>query len=127
MHRAPFLASKELGPFYEEYSNQIVQTIVQQLPVLYNTLEECGLFQGKAEGQIGVNRRLNKGGKVYFAPNESGYYDTHTPFVVVHLKRQMPGFLWLIMDAIQQVLALKTICQRISRVHETCPEKLRSY
>lgn len=80
-------ASKELGPFYEEYSNQIVQTIVQQLPVLYNTLEECGLFQGKAEAQIGVNRRLNKGGKVYFAPNESGYYDTHTPFVVVHLKK----------------------------------------
>ena len=80
-------ASKELGQFYEEYSSQIVQVIGQQLSILYNKLEECSLFWGKTEAQVGINRRLKKDGKVYFAPNESGYYDKHTPFLVIHLKK----------------------------------------
>lgn len=89
-HYAPGTIShsaKELGPFYGDYANQIVQAIGQHLPLLYNRLEESNLFWGKTEAQVGVNRRLKKNGKVDFAPNESGYYDKHTPFIVVHLKK----------------------------------------
>jgi len=88
-HYAPGTISntaRELGPFYEDYSNQIAQNIGQHLPLLYDRLEECDLFWGKTEAQVGVNRRLKKDGKVDFAPNKNGYYDKHTPFLVVHFK-----------------------------------------
>ena len=78
-------ASKLIGPFYEGYAKQIVQTIAQQLPILYNRLEECELSWGKAEAQIGVSRRLKKDGKVVFAPNPEGYYDKDTPFILLHM------------------------------------------
>lgn len=80
-------ASKLIGPFYEGYAKQIVQTIAQQLPILYNKLEECKLSCGKAEAQIGVSRRLKKNGKVVFAPNPEGYYDKETPFILLHMSK----------------------------------------
>ena len=78
-------ASKSIGPFYSEYAKQIVQAIAQQLPILYDKLEECELSWGKAEAQIGVSRRLKKDGKVVFAPNPEGYYERSTPFLMLHL------------------------------------------
>lgn len=87
-HYAPGTIShvaKELGPFYEEYSNQIAQTIGQHLELLYNKLEECEILWGKVEAQIGVSRRLKKDGKVVFAPNPEGYYDKDTPFIHLHM------------------------------------------
>lgn len=87
-HYAPGTIShvaKELGPFYEEYSNQIAQTIGQHLELLYNKLEECEILWGKVEAQIGVSRRLKKDGKVAFAPNPEGYYDKDTPFIHLHM------------------------------------------
>jgi glycosyltransferase involved in cell wall biosynthesis len=78
-------ASKSIGPFYSEYSIQIVQAIGQQLPMLYDKLEECEFFWGKVEAQIGVSRRLKKEGKVIFAPNPEGDYDKDTPFLLLHM------------------------------------------
>ena len=78
-------ASKSIGPFYSEYAKQIVQTIGQQLPILYNGLEECELSWGKVKAQIGVSRRLKKDGKVVFAPNPEGYYDKDTPFLLLYM------------------------------------------
>ena len=77
--------SKLIGPFYSEYAKQIVQTIGQQLPILYDKLEECELSWGKAEAQIGVSRRLKKNGNTIFAPNSEGYYDRDTPFILLRL------------------------------------------
>ena len=77
--------SKSIGPFYGEYSKQIVQAIGQQLAILYNRLEECEIFWGKVDAQIGVSRRLKKDGKVVFAPNPEGYYDKNTPFILLHM------------------------------------------
>lgn len=77
--------SSSIGPYYHEYSEQIAQTIIQQLPILYKRLEECQIFWGKTEAQIGVNRRLREDGKIIFAPNPKGYYDRNTPFLVFHL------------------------------------------
>ena len=77
--------SKSIGPFYSEYAKQIVQAIGQQLPILYDKLEECKLSWGKVEAQIGVSRRLKKDGKVIFAPNPEGYYDKDTPFLLLHM------------------------------------------
>lgn len=78
-------ASKSIGPFYEGYAKQIVQAIAQQLPILYDKLEECELSWGKAKAQIGVSRRLIKDGKVVFAPNPEGYYDRDTPILLFHM------------------------------------------
>jgi len=78
-------ASKSIGPFYSEYAKHIIQTIGQQLPILYDRLEECKLSWGKVEAQIGVSRRLKKDGKVIFAPNSEGYYDKDTPFILFHM------------------------------------------
>lgn len=79
-------AASGLGPFHKVYAKHIVQTIGQHLPILFNRLEQCDLSMGKTEVQIGVNRRLKKDGKIHLAPNENGYYDKHTPFLVVHFK-----------------------------------------
>lgn len=87
-HYAPGTIShiaKELGPFYEEYANQIVQTIGQHLQLLYNKLEECEILWGKVEAQIGASRRLKKDGKVIFALNQDGYYDKNTPFILLNM------------------------------------------
>ncbi|NVM21089.1 MAG: glycosyltransferase [Desulfobacterales bacterium] len=78
-------ASKLIGPFYEDYTKQIVQAIANQLPMLYDRLEECEIDWGKADAQIGVSRRLKKDGKVVFAPNPEGYYDRNTPFILFHM------------------------------------------
>ena len=77
--------SQSIGPFYSEYAKQIIQAIGQQLPILYDKLEECNLYWGKAEAQIGVSRRMKKDGKVVFAPNPEGYYDKDTPVLLLHM------------------------------------------
>jgi len=79
-------AAKSLGPFYNQYAEHICKSITEQLPCLYERLEACDLFSGKTDVQIGVNRRLEKDGEIIFAPNNAGYYETHTPFLLVHLK-----------------------------------------
>ena len=79
-------AAKSLGPFYNQYAEHICKSITEQLPCLYERLEACDLFSGKTDVQIGVNRRLEKDGEIVFAPNNAGYYETHTPFLLVHLK-----------------------------------------
>jgi hypothetical protein len=88
-------ASKSIGPFYSEYARQIVQAIGQQLPILYNRLEECELSWGKVEAQIGVSRRLKKDGKVIFAPNPEGYYDKDSPFILLHMLKTDKKVLWV--------------------------------
>ena len=75
--------SEAVGPFYQNYANQIVPIIDQQLPVLYKNLENCILFHGGAEAQIGVNRRLSENGNIHFAPNPEGFYDTFSPFLLI--------------------------------------------
>ena len=75
--------SETVGPFCQNYANQIVPIIDQQLPVLYKNLENCVLFHGGAEAQIGMNRRLSENGNVHFAPNPEGFYDTFSPFLLI--------------------------------------------
>jgi hypothetical protein len=41
---------------------------------------------GATKSQLGVNRRLpDKQGRILFAPNPKGFYDTHTPVLDIHL------------------------------------------
>ena len=88
-HYAPGTVShtvKYLGPYYEAYARAVLDHISRNLSKLYYGLEECNISWGKVEAQVGVNRRLKKNGAVQFAPNPDGYYETHTPFILLDLR-----------------------------------------
>jgi hypothetical protein len=72
-----------MGPYYNEYARQITQVIKQKLPQLYHGLQDCTISCGRVKVQIGVNRRLEMDGTIYFAPNVAGFYDHHTPFLLI--------------------------------------------
>lgn len=80
--------SNSMGPFYSGYAKQIVDAIAQQLPSLNQNLEVCEILSGNLNAQIGVNRRLKQNGNIIFAPNPDGYYEDHTPFLLIHLLEQ---------------------------------------
>jgi glycosyltransferase involved in cell wall biosynthesis len=88
-HYAPGTISHvadELGPYYEDYAHQISKTITGHLTALVEGLEKCDLWLGRSDAKIGVNRRRCQDGKVRFGPNEQGYYETITPFLVCRFK-----------------------------------------
>ena len=90
-HNAPGTLSHvgdDLGPFYSEYAENIGRLIIHEIPKLYETLEVCQISWGKVDAQVGISRRLEKDGKILFAPNASGYYFQHTPILFIHLKEQ---------------------------------------
>ncbi len=80
-------AGNSLGPFNAEYTKQVALAITEQLPLLYENLDECEISWGKTEAQIGVSRRRDQDGKIAFAPNAEGFYDRHTPFLLFHMKK----------------------------------------
>jgi neutral ceramidase len=97
-HYAPGTLSNmpdEMGPFYEKYSSQILQSIVSNLKRLYDCLEPCEISSGSSVAQIGVNRRLLKEGKINFAPNPEGAYVRDTPIVRIKLKNCRKTILWV--------------------------------
>ena len=97
-HYAPGTVSNmpdAMGPFYENYSGQILKLIVTNLRKLYDSLEPCKLSCGKAETQIGVNRRYMKGDDVYFAPNPEGAYIKDTPLLKIVLKSSGREIIWV--------------------------------
>ncbi|MBW2621551.1 MAG: sulfotransferase [Deltaproteobacteria bacterium] len=88
-HYAPGTIShavKYLGPFYEAYARVVADQITQNLHNLYYSLEECHISRGHIEARVGISRRLPKQGQMLFAPNPDGYYEKHTPFMLVNLR-----------------------------------------
>ncbi len=74
-----------LGAYVPGYARAIAQGVVQVMPTLYDALAEAHLSVGAVEARIGVNRRLLRDGRVVFAPNPHGEYDTHTPVLRIDL------------------------------------------
>lgn len=72
-----------LGPYYEMYAKAIVQAVAGTLESLYQALEPCFVYSGSTNAQIGVNRRARQDGQVVFGENPDGYYEKHTPFLMV--------------------------------------------
>lgn len=97
-HYAPGTLSnmpQSMGPFYATYASQILKLIVTNLRSLYDNLEPCEILYGKAEAQIGVNRRFIKEGNVYFAPNPEGVYIKDTPLIRIGLKSSGRKIIWV--------------------------------
>ena len=97
-HYAPGTISsmhETMGPFYENYAKQIEQIIASNLQNLYNHLEPCNIYCGKAEARIGVNRRLVKEHNVFLAPNPEGVYITATPMIKIDLNSSNRTILWV--------------------------------
>ncbi len=89
-HYAPGTVSNmpvAMGPFYQNYNNEILQMIQQNLSHLYGGMEACDIHVGKADVKIGANRRLKVDGKVNFAPNMMGEYLEATPFMKIVLQK----------------------------------------
>ena len=74
----------QLGPYYQDYVNQIVQMTAQVLPALEGRLEESELWFGRTEARIGVNRRRRENGNIVFGVQPDGRYEEHTPFLVIN-------------------------------------------
>lgn len=74
-----------LGPYYENYANQISQLIVQNLEGIYNDLEPCLIYYGETDAKIGDNRRLPTQDGIQFGLNKEGFYQKHTPYLILDL------------------------------------------
>lgn len=92
-HYAPGAVSRlsqALGPFYQNMAVMLINLAAKALPELYASLERCEIFVGRAQAQIGANRRVNQDGRIVFGLNQEGYYHQHTPVLRVHfLERGM--------------------------------------
>lgn len=97
-HYAPGTLSnmpEVMGPYYENYAQQIQKIIVANLQKLYQRLEPCQIYSGRAVSRVGVNRRYHKDGKVCFAPHPEGAYISNTPLVMIELKSSGKKILWV--------------------------------
>lgn len=97
-HYAPGTISNmpiSMGPYYENYTNQIMQIIVNNLLQLYVGLEPCQIHFAKANAKIGANRRKMINGKAVFAPNPSGEYMSDTPVIIIDLYKSNKRILWV--------------------------------
>mgnify|MGYP001274680517 CR=1 FL=1 len=75
-----------LGRFERAFATQVCAAITNALPRLYLDLAPTEISWGRAEGQIGFNRRKDVGGRVEMAPNVDGHYETETP--ILYLNRE---------------------------------------
>jgi virginiamycin A acetyltransferase len=84
-----------MGPFYENYTRQILEIIVASLQNLYNRLEPCAIYAGKSDAKIGLNRRVISENKVLFAPNPDGAYISNTPLLQLSFHSSKRTVLWV--------------------------------
>ncbi len=87
--------SQTLGPYFKEYAFEIAGIIGNSLTTLYDNLEPSHIYFGKTDIRIGVNRRLEKNGKIEFYPNDAGSYDQHTPFLLLEQKKSCKHILMI--------------------------------
>lgn len=80
-------ASRTLGPYFKEYAVEVAGIICNSLTTLYDNLEKSYIYSGKADVSVGINRRLEREGKIEFYPNENGEYDHHSPLLLIEQKQ----------------------------------------
>lgn len=72
-----------LGTYYEQYSLQIAEAVVNQLPALFRDLSPCLVYRGIADAQIGHNRRVDDRSGQWTSVAPEKEYHTATPFLVL--------------------------------------------
>lgn len=72
-----------LGAMIPEYAEAVCDTVGATLPALYQSLAPAKVAWGRAQAQIGFNRRKARAGTVVMAPNPEAHYETETPLLLV--------------------------------------------
>ncbi len=74
-----------LGVFDRGHALRVCDLIAAALPRLYQALAPCDLAWGRAQAQVGFNRRRRIDGRVQMAPNPEAHYERETPLLQVTL------------------------------------------
>ncbi|WP_419663760.1 DUF5672 family protein [Desulfosarcina variabilis] len=86
---------ESMGPYYENYSSQILQIILSNLQNLYDRLEPCTIRHGKVEAEVGVNQRYLKNGRFAGEAHHESKFIQDTPIVRIDLGSTKNRILWI--------------------------------
>ncbi|MGD9211048.1 MAG: hypothetical protein PVI90_09730, partial [Desulfobacteraceae bacterium] len=87
--------AESMGPFYANYTSQILRIILSNFQNLYNLLEPCTIYSTGTKARVGVNRRLFADQQVLFSPNPDGPYIEDTPLLKICLNSSKRTVLWV--------------------------------